>query len=117
MNTDSSTEEMKTLSSCINKLVLDGYTEDFKASEQGLLSLQHERLYQPREIDVVNFFRFEGASDPADNTILYVIRTSDGIKGTLVDAYGPYADRIVEKFMQEVEEINKKAVKSDTSAN
>ncbi len=117
MENDSSTADMKTLASCLNKLVIDGYTEDFKASERGLLSLQHERLYEARDVNVVNFFRFEGASDPADNSILYVIETNDGLKGTLVDAYGPYSDITVEKFMQQVEEINKKTVNSDPAAN
>jgi hypothetical protein len=61
--------------------------------------------------------RFEGASDPADNTILYVIETNDGIKGTLVDAYGSYADPKVTTFMEEVAEINKKTVKKDDSVS
>jgi hypothetical protein len=119
MQNNSTTADMKTLASCVNKLVIDGYTEDFKASERGLLALQHERLYEPQQVTVVNFYRFEGASDPADNSILYVIETTDGIKGTLVDAYGPYADVQVQKFMEEVESanINKKAVHSDTTTN
>jgi len=117
MQTNSSTEEMKSLASCLNKLVLDGYTEDFKAAERGLLSLQSERIYEPNEVHVVNFFRFEGASDPADNTILYVIETNDGIKGTLVDAYGSYADAKVTSFMQEVEDMNKKNDNNDSTSN
>ncbi len=116
MQKDSTTEEMKTLASCLNKLVLSGYTEDFKAGERGLLSLQSERIYEPTEVHVVDFFRFEGASDPADNTILYAIETSDGLKGTLVDAYGSYADPNVTSFMKQVEDINKKpVVKNDAS--
>jgi hypothetical protein len=102
------TTDMTTLVSSLNKLVLQGFTEDFKATEMGLLSLQSERKYAPEEIEIVNFFRFEGASDPADNSILYVIQTNDGIKGTLTDAYGPYADPQVTRFMKEVEEITKK---------
>jgi hypothetical protein len=117
MQTNSSTEEMKSLATCLNKLVLDGYTEDFKAAERGLLSLQSEKIYEPSQIHVVNFFRFEGASDPADNTILYVIETNDGTKGTLVDAYGSYADTKVTTFMQEVEDINKKPVNNNDSNN
>ena len=39
---------------------------------------------------------------------LYVIETDDGTKGTLVDAYGTYADAQVHKFMQQVEGIQKK---------
>jgi hypothetical protein len=117
MQTNSSTEEMKSLATCLNKLVLDGYTEDFKAAERGLLSLQSEKIYEPSQVHVVNFFRFEGASDPADNTILYVIETNDGTKGTLVDAYGSYADAKVTSFMQEVEDINKKPVNNNDSNN
>lgn len=118
MQTNSTTEKMKSLSGCLNKLVLDGYTEDFKAAERGLLSLQSERLYEPGQVHVVDFMRFEGASDPADNTILYVIETDDGVKGTLVDAYGSYAEPKVTAFMQEVEDLNKKTVrKDDTTPN
>lgn len=117
MQTNSTTEEMKSLATCLNKLVLDGYTEDFKAAERGLLSLQSERIYEPTQVHVVNFFRFEGASDPADNTILYVIETNDGVKGTLVDAYGSYADAKVTAFMAEVEDINKKTVNNDSATN
>jgi len=117
MQNNSTTAEMKTLASCLNKLVLDGYTEDFKAGERGLLSLQHERIYEPGQVNVVNFFRFEGASDPADNTILYVIETNDGLKGTLVDAYGAYSDARVNSFMQEVENIHKKNSPDDAAKN
>jgi hypothetical protein len=113
----STTEDMKSLASCLNKLVLDGYEKDFKASDQGLICLHNDKTYRPEEVHVVNFFRFEGASDPADNAILYVIETNDGIKGTLVDAYGPYADIKVNKFMQQVEDISKKTEKNDPSTN
>ena len=102
------TADMTTLVTSLNKLVLQGFTEDFKATEMGLLSLKSERKYSPEEIEIVNFFRFEGASDPADNSILYAIRTNDGTKGTLTDAYGPYADPNVTKFMKQVEDITKK---------
>ena len=112
MDTNSTTEEMKSLAGCINKLVLYGFTEDFKAGERGLLSLKNEKIYEPGQVRVVSFYRFEGASDPADNTILYAIETDDGVKGTLVDAYGSYADTRVTSFMEQVEEINKKKVNS-----
>jgi len=108
---------MKTLASCLNKLTLAGYTEDFKAAERGLLSLQHEKIYEASQIQINDFYRFEGASDPADNSILYAIETDDGIKGTLVDAYGPYADSKVVAFMEEVEQLHKKTAKDDVANN
>lgn len=99
---------MKSLSSCLNKMVLDGYDDDFKITDKGLLSLKKNTIYQPFEIQISNFFRFEGQSDPNDNTILYVIETKDGNKGTIVDAYGPYADTKLTKFMSQVNDITKK---------
>lgn len=99
---------MKSLAVLTNKMVLDGYDDDFKISDEGLKSLRTEKIYQPADINVINFFRFEGQSDPNDNTILYVIETVDGLKGTIVDAYGPYADLKLAEFMTKVESIQKK---------
>lgn len=116
------TEDMKSLVACTNKLVQDGFTENFKVAEQGLLSPSKEQVYKPEEISIVNFFRFEGYSDPADSSILYAIITNDGVKGTLSDSYGAYADPQVAKFIQEVESIAKKTNinpedKADTLGN
>lgn len=99
---------MKTLALCLNKVIKEGYTEDFKVSDRGLVAMHDNHKYSPQQVHVVNFFRFEGFSDPADNSILYVIETNDGKKGTLIDAYGPYADEKVNKFMQQVEDVQKK---------
>ena len=100
--------EMKTLVSCINSLVRSGFTEDFKVTGSQMKALKRERNYKPEEVKILNFYRFEGDSDPADNSILYAIETSDGNRGTLVDAYGPYADSKITTFMGQIDEINKK---------
>lgn len=101
---------MKSLALLSNKMVLDGYDDDFKISDKGLKSLKTEKVYQPDQVNIINFFRFEGQSDPNDNTIMYVIETNDGLKGTIVDAYGPYADRKLSEFMNNVD-IQKKTNK------
>jgi hypothetical protein len=90
-----------------------GYTDDFKALDEGLKSLKTEKVYQPAEVTIVDFYRFEGPSDPDDMSIMYVIETNDGVKGTLVDAYGTYASTEVSLFILEVENINKKVVKDE----
>ena len=107
---------MNTLTACVNKVVKDGYTDNLKVTAKGLYSTQKDKTYQPAEITIKDFYRFEGQSDPADNAIMYVIETPDGVKGTLIDAYGTYADASINKFMTEVEEINKKVEKTDKSA-
>ena len=104
-------EDLKTLVSSLNSLVQLGFTEDYKVNDKGLKSLQSERVYSPDDVKVLNFYRFEGSSDPADNSILYAIETRDGKRGTLVDAFGPYGDSKVSAFMKQVDDITKKTEK------
>lgn len=110
-NANDKVTEMKTLSSVHTKMMQEGYTHNFKVTGQGLQLEGAEKTYSPEEVEVVNFYRFEGESDPGDNAILYVIRTSDGTQGTLIDAYGMYADEKTNAFMQQVESIRKKTDK------
>ena len=98
---------MKSLSSCVNRMKEEGYKEDFQVTEKGLSTFNSDKSYRSDEVSIVNFYRFEGVSDPGDNTILYVIETADGGKGTLVDGYGAYADENVSRFIVEVEKIQK----------
>jgi hypothetical protein len=113
-NENNSMPYMKSLNSCLEKMIADGYTDDFKATEEGLLqSLRTDKTYKPDEVKIVNFYRFEGISDPNDMSILYVIETHDGLKGTLVDAYGTYSSTEVYEFIKAVENINKKVVKEE----
>lgn len=44
---------------------------------------------------------------------MYVIETSDGVKGTLVDAFATNADVTVSAFMNQVHDIHKEMVGSD----
>jgi hypothetical protein len=112
LNENNSMPFMKSLATCLNKMVKEGYTEDFQITEQGLESLRKHSNYRPEQIQIVNFFRFEGESDPDDNAILYLIETNDGTKGTLIDAYGVYNDPKVSKFMKDVEIIKKGSLKN-----
>lgn len=94
---------LKSMVTCLSKVVNDGFKEDFKATSGGLQSVSTDKLYTPEQVRVINFFQFEGFSDPDDNAVLYLIETNDGLKGTLVDAYGTYADPVVHKFFLDVE--------------
>jgi hypothetical protein len=102
------TTYMTELERCVKKLENDGYVDQFKVEKGKLLSLtDSKRKYKDKDVKALNFFRFEGDSNPDDTSILYAIETSDGHKGTLIDAYGNYSDDDTGEFMQEVD-INKK---------
>lgn len=79
-----------------------GYVANFRVTDKGLTSQDSGKSYSPEDLLIVNFYRYEGISDPEDNSILYVIETRDGAKGLLVDAYGAYSDPKVEEFMKQV---------------
>jgi len=99
---------MQTLSEATNKAVERGFKESFKIVGKGLTTEAEEKFYSPEDVRIDNFYRFEGYSDPMDNAILYLIETNDGMKGTLIDAYGAYADAKLSKYVKEVEDIQKK---------
>jgi len=107
-NKNDATPKMKTLSESVNEAVANGYTENFQVGTKGLTTGDKEANYAPLDIAISSFYRFEGYSDPQDNAILYLIKTNDGRKGTLVDAYGAQADAKISKFIKDVEDIQKK---------
>lgn len=112
VNENNSMPYMKSLVTCLNRMIADGYTEDFKVTDNGLEALQAGKRYQAEEVAVLNFFRFEGASDPEDNAILYILQTKDGRKGTLIDAYGLYTDQRISRFINQVTSFEKNTTKS-----
>lgn len=101
------TQKMSTLSECINSAIEDGYVENFKVNGEELLSEDGRKHFKPNEVGIPDFFRFEGYSDPEDNSILYLMETTDGTKGTLVDSYGSEADPNISSFIRKVQDIRK----------
>ncbi len=108
MGLDDRLTKMTEMQKCLEKAAEKGFVNWFRATDNGLKCIGSDRVYQPHQVTVPNFFRFEGTSDPDDMSILYEIETSDGCKGTLIDAYGVYSDSGVGEFMLEVEEMHKK---------
>ena len=100
-------EGMNTLSECLDIAGSRGYTAEFSVSEKGLCVAGQESYFKPDETHIHNFYRFEGNSDPNDMSILYLIETASGIKGTLIDAYGTYAESRISEFIKAVKDIHK----------
>ncbi len=105
--------DMTTLSSCLDSLKKEGYSEEFTAKDNQLLSATGQKKYNPDEVKFNNFYRFEGESDPDDSSILYAVETTDGVKGTLIDAYGSYSDAETNKFVRHVTGIEKRVDKKE----
>jgi hypothetical protein len=101
--------KMKTLSEVMQAIQKEGgFTENFIVKENLLFAPEANKYYSAMEVRIANFYRFEGTSDPGDNSILYAIETTDGVKGILLDAYGAYSDEMTTAFIKEVEDMGKK---------
>lgn len=86
----------------INGLKEQGYTVDFNLAENFLMCLASNRKWKPEDFKVDTFYRFEGMSNPDDNSILYAISAPDGVKGTLVNSYGVYAESASTPLLQKL---------------
>lgn len=94
-----------TLSEGMNSLKEEGYTLDFDLKTDGIYCHSEDLKLSPHEFKIDEFYRFEGMTNPSDMSILYAISsTTNNVKGTLVDAYGAYADQLspemIKKFQQ-----------------
>lgn len=82
------TANYDTLSQAVNTLTRQGFTESFRAEEKFILALYSKTEYQPEDLLATATYRFEGNSNPEDQSLLLAIVANDGTKGTLVMSYG-----------------------------
>jgi len=73
----------------------DGFTAEFKADGDSVRVTGTTQRYAADEVRIRDYYRFEGTSDPDDMSVIYAVETRDGTRGTLIDAYGSYADPAV----------------------
>lgn len=108
-------EDLTTLTACLNMLDGKGYTVQFQAGQNNTIkSLASGSTYKPQDVRIVNFYRFEGESNPDDSSILYAIETASGEQGTLIDSYGSNNDVNITDFIKQVEDIHKKVDKNQS---
>ena len=92
----------RTLSEALNDLKTRGYREDFNLQPHCLTAPSLSLELHPENFEVDEFHRFEGMSNPDDNSIVFAISSKDGIKGTLVDAYGMYSSNLTDSMIKKL---------------
>jgi hypothetical protein len=90
------------LSEATNDLRSRGYTENLNIEATCIECPSHNLRLYPEEFMIDEFYRFEGMSNPSDNSIVYAISSSDSIKGVLVDAYGVYSENLNDKMIDKL---------------
>lgn len=91
-----------TLSEALEALKKDGYVESFMIDDHGMRGMENRNRVRPEDVTIVQYHRFEGTSNPDDMSVIYVVETADGRKGTLVDAYGTYTNPDVDTYVKKV---------------
>jgi hypothetical protein len=89
----------KTLRQAFDAALSEGYTHTFKAEADVLRCLETGERLRPAQVKIVHHERFEGPSSEDDEEVLYLIESDTGLRGTLVDAYGTYADTALGEFL------------------
>lgn len=79
-----------TLSEATSDLRKRGYTMDFNLHENCIIC--HSDKFHPDDFEIMEFYRFEGFTDPADEAVVYAIEANNGMKGILVNGYGVSAN-------------------------
>lgn len=103
-------ESFGTLSETINGLIGIGYTHDFNVQEECLVCRQNNTSLSPEDFQIDKVYRFEGASNPDDQSILYAISSLKfDMKGTLVNGYGISSDEATSKIIERLQ-TNKKEI-------
>lgn len=81
-----------TVTDAVNGLRDRGFTVDFNLEKNCLVCVKGR--YDADDFEIVEVYRFEGDSDPADEAVVYGIQSVNGTKGILVNGYGISADEM-----------------------
>ena len=79
-----------------------GYTIDFNLEADRIFCDKTLVSLMPADFEITEFYRFEGASDPADEAVVYAIESRDGRKGVLVTGFGISAEGVGEEMVEKL---------------
>lgn len=86
----SRTVHYATVSEALRQLRTKGFEEDFNLGDNCIEC--ENGSFSPKDFEILEVYRYEGQTDPADEATVYGIESATGIKGVLVTGYGATAD-------------------------
>jgi len=92
-----------TVTQALTGLKQRGFTIDFNIAFDQLKCIDTDICLLPSQFEITEYYRFEGASNPSDQEVVYAVVSKDGtIKGALVSAFGIYSDEIDDELLQKL---------------
>ena len=89
-----------TVTEAVKGLKERGYTKDFNLRENCIIC--DEEKYHPEDFEIVEVYRYEGDSDPADEAVVYAVESRKGDRGVLVSGYGISADEMTSELAKKL---------------
>jgi hypothetical protein len=89
-----------TLTEALADLRKRNYTFDFSLSENCLVC--NNQRFNTDDFEITEVYRFDNATDPDDEAVLYVIESKNGVKGVLVSGYGVSAEGMSAEMAQKL---------------
>ncbi|MCW5898518.1 MAG: phosphoribosylpyrophosphate synthetase [Flavobacteriales bacterium] len=92
-----------TLSQAVNDLQRRGYTDDLQLGGHCVVCGVKGRSLDPAEFHIDEFHRFEGDTNPEDQSIVYAISSElHDVKGLLISAYGMDASAMTQEMVRKL---------------
>jgi len=89
-----------TVTDAISELRKQGFLIDFNLKENSLEA--DSAKFSSEEFEILDVYRYEGNSDPADEATVYAIVSQSGLKGILVTGYGVSSDPVSTQMLRKL---------------
>ena len=97
------------LEGAVDGLRKRGFVYNFKLTSEGLKCLATKDVFQPSSLKINEFHRFHTYDENAESSLIFVVTSSDGMRGFVLSNYENDVDMELIEFMQKVRITNAKA--------
>ena len=89
-----------TVTDAIKAFREQGFNLDFNLAENCIVC--NSEKFVPEDFEIVDVYRYEGNSDPADEAVVYALESKSGLKGILVAGYGASSDSMSTSILEKL---------------
>jgi hypothetical protein len=89
-----------TVTDAIKAFREQGFILDFNLAENCIVC--NSEKFIPEDFEIVDVYRYEGNSDPADEAVVYALESKSGLKGILVAGYGASSDAMSTSMLEKL---------------
>jgi hypothetical protein len=90
----------ETVTEALNDLKKRGFAADFNIQSNAIECRDLNIQLHPADFEIVEFYRFEGDSNPGDEEVVYAIESKEGLKVCWLMHSGPIPMDFLQKFLK-----------------